>query len=220
MSLAQGTQTMLMLNPDTLSYSDWLTHNSSGFFGVNKSFIHLPLTHLFLFSMFRPDGSTHPPCLIFHNESKIIILILFPCTRYQDLRDNRRLRCYSGVTEVTGVLLGCYWGYWGVIPVAVSCEWVRGCPMALRLHKGYKLLLFQGFLYWGSILIWSGLLSLLESLPACGELVIVMGKFWKDFDPHKTEPDILGQCSVIKHYCNPGQSNAAKLILMKTSPFT
>ena len=37
MSLAQGTQTMLMLNPDTLSYSDWLTHNSSGFFGVNKS---------------------------------------------------------------------------------------------------------------------------------------------------------------------------------------
>ena len=49
--------------------------------------------------------------------------------------------------------------------------------MALRLHKGYKLLLFQGFLYWGSILIWSGLLSLLESLPACGELVIVMGKF-------------------------------------------
>ena len=42
----------------------------------------------------------------------------------------------------------------------------------------------------------------------------------QDFDPHKTEPDILGQCSVIKHYCNLGQSNAAKLILMKTSPFT
>ena len=102
-SLAQGTQTMLMLNPDTLSYSDWLTHNSSGFFGVNKSFIHLPLTHLFLFSMFRLDGSTHPLCLIFHNESKFMILILFPCTRYHDLRDNRCLRCYSGVTEVTGV---------------------------------------------------------------------------------------------------------------------